>query len=374
MNSKDKNKQKASGIQVQDDLRLLNDMMIDLNRADDLYKPTNYWQVYEKLFLPELKKYGLHNFRRRGQSILLSFSGVDLLLRGRIEPRLKFKGSAKIAQLLEKVFIENPFYPINKFNLIIPECLTPYFYSYVEKKFQLAGLDLNRCPTSLFGNPEDIAEINGNFWSLTHLNYCSIVADASLTIKFQDEMFICELGGGMGRNIEILAALYPKATFILFDIPPQLYVANQYLSAVFGERVISYRKALSLKPENSDTFRKSIKGKIVILPALIMPEWSFIKIDLFWNCASFQEMEPDVVSNYLSIVKKMSPQYIYISALPKGNYWGKWKPGQGGTREPVLSKYYFDFLKDNYALKIEYKTDTFLTINDNTSYIFENKI
>lgn len=356
--------------QVQDDLSLLNDMMSDLSKADNLYKPTNYWQAYERFFLPELKEKGLYNFRRRKNIILNSFGASDLLLRGRIEPRLKFKGSLKIAHFLEKIFTENPFFPLDKFNIIVPENLTPYFYSLVKKKFQLAKLDLGKCPTSFFGNPEDVAEIDSGLWSLTHLNYCSMVADAAAFIEFHDDMCVCELGSGMGRNIEVLAGLYPHATLLLFDIPPQLYVANQYLSAVFGERVIPYQQAVSLKPNNSGTFKDFVRGKIIILPSWAMPAWSNFEIDLFWNCASFQEMEPYVVRNYLGIVKVMSPLYIYISALPKGNYWGTWKPGQGGTKEPVLAEYYFESLKDSYMLKMEYVTDIFLTAAENTSYIF----
>ncbi|EMM79683.1 sugar O-methyltransferase domain protein [Leptospira interrogans str. 2006001854] len=36
-----------------------------------------------------------------------------------------------------------------------------------------------------------------------------------------------------------------------------------------------------------------------------------MKIDLFWNAASFQEMEPDVVSNYLTIVNESAKAIFY---------------------------------------------------------------
>ena len=51
--------------QVKDDFELLAMMMDDMGKWSNLYKPTNYWSFYEKLFLPELKKWGLENFRRR---------------------------------------------------------------------------------------------------------------------------------------------------------------------------------------------------------------------------------------------------------------------------------------------------------------------
>ena len=353
--------------QVNDDRALLDQMMADLERADELYRPTNYWKTYEDVFLPELKKYGLHDFRRRKFSILESFGASDLSIKGKVVPRIRFKGAEKISRMLNRFLWGNFLFPMSGLVCTSPEWITGYFYKHVLKKFQSAGMELNKCSASLFGNPEDIIEVNGLYWSLAHLNYCSMMVDTARYINFGENMVVCELGSGMGRNIEILAKLYPEATLIMFDISPQLYVANQYLVSVFGNRVIPYRDAVKLDKTSLD----QIKGRIVILPTWAMPKWSALKVDIFWNSASFQEMEPNVVKNYLGIVKKMSPGYIYIDAMPKGNYWGEWKPGKGGTKEPVLSSYYTDSLKDSYLLKVFYETDYFLFTESYQSFIFE---
>ena len=185
-------------------------------------------------------------------------------------------------------------------------------------------------------------------------------------------MIFCELGPGLGRNIEVLAPLYKNATFLLFDIPPQQYVAHQYLSRVFPDRFIKYNESITIEP-SSTTIPKSLQGKIVLLPTWKMPKWEKIKIDIFWNSASFQEMEPDVVKNYLRHVISMDPSYIYINAKPGGNYWGEWQPGRGGTKEPVHKKYYFETLSSVYEIKAEYWTDYFLRPQDYRSYIFGKK-
>ena len=175
----------------------------------------------------------------------------------------------------------------------------------------------------------------------------------------------------MGRNIEIMAHLFEYATFLIFDIPPQLYVAHEYLQAVFPSRLIKYDKANLISEPEKEV--EKYKGKIILLPSWKLPEWSKIKIDLFWNSASFQEMEPDVVKNYLNLVVRMSPQWIYINALPGGNYWGKWKPGRGGTKQPVEEKYYIDNLEKYYYLFCTYDTDYFLREKDYKSYVFKKK-
>ena len=67
-------------IQASDDLPLLELMLKDTADCSDIYKPTNYWTHYEKIFVPELQKLGLHDFRRRKNSTLSSFGGTDLSL------------------------------------------------------------------------------------------------------------------------------------------------------------------------------------------------------------------------------------------------------------------------------------------------------
>jgi putative sugar O-methyltransferase len=355
--------------QVPDDQALLDEMMRDVRDGDQLYQPTNYWAVYEKVFLPELKRKGLRDFRRRRNSILNAFAASDLKFQGELKFDRSFRGSARIARVLNRLLQSPPFFSV-KVSDLSESWVTEYFYWHVKKKFDRIGLDLRKCPTTRIGNPEDLLEIEGGLWSTAYLQYCSMFADAAESIGFQPDGTFCELGAGMGRNIEVLAHLFPKATLLLFDIPPQLYVSNQYLQTVFGSRVIGYREAKTLVPA-AENFSEKIRGRIVILPTWRMPDWSGVKIDVFWNSASFQEMEPDVVRNYLNLVVKMRPEWIYINALPKGNYWGEWKSGLGGTKVPVSDNIYLNALQGSYALRRTYDTDYFLRCKDLKSYIFQ---
>jgi len=353
--------------QVNNDPQLLKTMMNDLSGADDLYRPTNYWEHYQQFFLPELESRGLEDFRRRRNSILNSFGAVDLAFSGNLQykGRRRIKGISRMIRalsvLLEKMNLE--YVPSES-----SENITRYFHAHVKKKFDRAGLDINLCPTTDHGNPEDLVIIDDEKWSLAHLQICSMLVDTFDNIEFKDGMIFCEIGPGLGRNIEILARLYRHATFVIFDIPPQLYVANQYLCSVFGDRVISYENAVKVDPRNVED---PIKGKIVMLPSWKMPEWSAVKLDIFWNSASFQEMEPNVVENYLSLVREMDPGYVYINSLPGGNYWGEWQEGMGGTKAPISEDSFFNPLANKYRLKKKYFTDYFFEAYSHISYIFE---
>ncbi len=357
--------------QVNDNFPLLEKMMIDLKNADNFYQPTNYWAVYEKIFLPELKKKGLKDFRRRRRSVLGSFGATDIDLHAVVDISTPFSRINRIAgQMLNGYIERSKIISVNPFG-INPGFVTSYFHEYVRQKMERINLSINNCPTSLYGNPEDIVNINGNYWSLMHLQYCVILADFLTFSPINDGDVVLELGTGMGRNVEVMAHLFPKSTFFVVDIPPQLYVANQYLQSVFGSRVVTYQDAVELFPDDNNSLPEGLRGKIIILPTWRMPAWSKLKLDLFWNSASFQEMEPDVVKNYLQLACSMSPGWIYINALPHGNYWREWKPGVGGTKLPVKDDIYFDTLKEFYTLHQLYNTDYFLRTKDYKSYIFK---
>lgn len=343
-------------------------MLSDMKSCEDCFKPTHFWQFYQKKFLPELKAKGLKDFRRRRNSVLSSFGAVDFF----IQPfwtKWEVLRNWEIANKLVNSFFPNNPTVNSPFKNIVVE----HHYWKVKDNFRQLNIDIRKCPTSRFGNPEGIVQIEGKLWTATHLVYCSLFADAARYMTFKPNSVVCELGTGMGRNIEVLASLFEDATFLVFDIPPQLYVANQYLGKVFGDRVVGYRDANSLDPTNEDCVN-SVKGKIIIQPSWRMPIWTSTKIDVFWNSASFQEMEPKVVCNYLTLVKKMRPEYIYINAMPSGNYHpGEARKGGLGTIEPVLENYYFEFLKDSYVLHATYITDHMDSLTDHRSNIFKQK-
>ncbi len=359
-------------IQVADDPALLERMLSDMRQSPAWFQPTHFWHFYEQRFLPELRAQGLTDFRRRHDSVLASFGGTDPY----IQP---FSPSTRdllrkwpwVYGLANRLRPATPM-PHPRFKNIVAE----HHYWRVKDKFRQLGMDLGNCPTSYVGNPEGVVEIEGKPWTATHLEYCSLVADAARYVPFQPDGVFCELGAGMGRNVEILASLCAEATILLFDIPPQLYVANQYLQKVFEVRVVPYREANALDPM-TDLGTARIRGKIILQPTWRIPDWmASLKLDVFWNSASFQEMAPDVVVNYLTLVKRLRPEFVYINAMPEGNHHpGAASKGGLGTRAPVLESCYTETLSDSYQLAMTYDTDHLDggAYGYHRSYVFKRK-
>lgn len=86
--------------------------------------------------------------------------------------------------------------------------------------------------------------------------------------------------------------------------------------------------------------------------AVVLCPWQLPKIegaiDLFVNFISFQEMEPEVVRNYLHHVDRLRARYILMRNLREGKQKAK-EPGDVGVLEPIMGKDY-DLFLPNYQL------------------------
>jgi hypothetical protein len=87
-----------------------------------------------------------------------------------------------------------------------------------------------------------------------------------------------------------------------------------------------------------DTIPSNENGKIFMLGNWKFPILDNMKVDLFWNTASFQEMEPKVVLNYLSYVNK-SANSIYLQEAFGGKEVASKKGNAGVLKQVVLDHY-----------------------------------
>ncbi len=330
-------------VSVLDNPQLLKLMLEDTAHAPDIYKPTNYWSVYEKKFLPELQTLGLHDFRRRKNSILPSFGATDLatsisqidLFKSRVfNNRITRKIPFWLKFLSFQSYLLNKILPItNPYNIKI-EDLKRLSYEFVRMQGEkVKAKSIDEFEASLVGNPEDIIKIGDKVYTMSILNYYLQYVYCCNYIDFDNIEIMVELGSGSGKQIEIIKKLHPDICFLLFDIPPQLYVCEQYLKAVFPNSVVSYKDT-----RNMDSIPKIQKGKIFIFGNWKFPIIEKVKIDLFWNAASFQEMEPDVVANYLNYINKQADA-VFLQEVMAGKEVARKKWNHGVLKQTKLEDY-----------------------------------
>ena len=330
-------------IQVLDNPQLLKLMVEDTAHIPDIYKTTNYWSVYEKRFLSELQKLGLHDFRRRKNSILSSFGATDLdtslgqidlfkswIFNNRITRKIPFW----LRFLSFQNHLLNKILPIEKPYNIETEDLKQLSCEFTRMHGEKIGAkSIDEFEASLIGNPEDVINNGEKVYTMSILYYYLRYVYCCNHIDFDNIEIMVELGSGSGKQIEVIKKLYPDICFLLFDIPPQLYVCEQYLSAVFPDSVVSYNDT-----RNMDLLPKTQKGKIFIFGNWKFPIIEKVKIDLFWNAASFQEMEPDVVANYLSYINKQA-NAVFLQEVMSGKEVAKKKGDHGVLKQAKLEDY-----------------------------------
>jgi putative sugar O-methyltransferase len=177
---------------------------------------------------------------------------------------------------------------------------------------------------SVAGDPEDIFEAAGGRYTSFTLYYYLRYAYVAPHFDFAQARTLVELGSGSGKQAELLALLHPNLTLYLFDIPPQLYVAHQFLQAALPGRVSSY-----FDTRNLERLPPPEPGRVYLFGSWQMPLIERETIDLFWSCATFGEMEPPVAANYLRFVNA-SARSVYLMQRMKGKKLAK-RPGRRGV-------------------------------------------
>jgi putative sugar O-methyltransferase len=339
------------GPQVEDDPGLLDLMLEDLHAGPALYQPGNYWANYEKILVPELRTSGLRDFRRRRASIVNTFGAADfapitaelntppanpesnrrvrvkrliLELAQRVRPAsraLRALGGSYVGASLEGV--------------------RQLCYAYASAYGKSNGAKpLEDFSASTAGNPEDVFDVDGRTYTTSMLQSYMLYAYCCRFANFDAIQSVMELGSGSGKQIEVIRKLHPHLSFFLFDIPPQLYVCEQYLRAVFPGSVVSYRDTRALQG-----IGRPVPGSIYMFGTAKLPELEDLRWDLFWNAASFQEMEPDLVLNYLAFVNRETRRHVFLQENMEGMHQAR-RRGEHGVLQRTTMEHYQQGLPD----------------------------
>jgi putative sugar O-methyltransferase len=314
----------------------------DLKAQDALFHPTSFWEQASQRIAAELQTEGVENFRRLPTPLSYFVPTYG-------PPTLGL--SREQVERLSEVLGEE--YPTSKkAQLALDAYLSGHLNALADYRVMLAADDSSRLPylhtfsESTSGNPVEQFEFNGRRFSRSSLNY---LLGLSLLKKYlgSDEVrTVLEIGGGFGTLGEILAQSgIPDIRYIDIDIPPTHFVAERYLADVLGkERVATYVDMAHRDEINIDS-----------LPtASVFCSWQIERlqgqVDLFVNFISFQEMEPPVVENYLSNVKRLGARWILLRNMREGKQ--KKTADSTGVEVPIKREDYLAMLTEYELVEV----------------------
>jgi putative sugar O-methyltransferase len=323
-----------SDSQLVDDPALLDLMTRDMEASASWYRPTNYWAPYCAAVADELRERGLRDFRSRDSDILSTFGAVDLI--PRFTPPDWQAPNPEIWNAYLEILKTHGNFWTQGFG-VGPDGLNAVDYHSMCARIadqNAARAEIPKYSTLSFsrhGNPQGI-EKDGRFATFASLYYFHFACFVGMHERLADIDVVVEIGSGFGGQAEVLKRLYPHLTMVLMDLAPQLYVAERFLSAALPGQVVPYRDTAAVDWAGTLT-----PGRIHFLKPRAIETLAPPGRVLFWNAASFGEMEPDVVANYAGHVSRFASS-MFLMQFFHGKQLGS--PGEGGVlRQSTMASY-----------------------------------
>lgn len=315
-------------------------LMHKLQQQSSLYKPGLFWQKATDEILKDLIENGLESFRSLPSSLKFFVPTYGYPGSGVSKQTICSFGDWQKEQRLtvkQDVYFDN-FICGN--SSAIADYRTLAASEYANKKAPyLMGFS-----ESKVGLPAEQFLINGNNYSRSSLNYLMGLSFLKKFIDFSNIKTVMEIGGGFGTLGEILNQVSPEVKYINLDIPPTLFFSSFYLNQVIGTENVTLYDDLA----SDDVIDVDKLNRVSNLPAWEAENLRG-KVDLFVNFISFQEMEPEIVSNYLNQVSRLGADWVLLRNMREGKQVSS--NDNIGVNKPVLAEDYLKMLDDYYLVE-----------------------
>ncbi len=281
----------------------------EIDAADPLYRPTNFWQPGLHQLLSDMDEMGLERFKSWPSAAYWFYPTYA----ANVRPET---ADAAIDHAVEVQPDVNQAW--------LRDALTGAAEARRDLEVVRILWDQGRWPFKVMargeeqvGEPPQYFHLAGDKrgWTKPSLNYLLCLAALSRHVD-RPPRSVLEIGGGFGVLGEILMRQSKAVRYVDLDIPPLLTVASYYLRELYGERIAVYDNAWA--------------GRVGPGRSAVLPPWRIDDVDgpfdLFVNCFSFQEMEPHVVANYVAKIAEKDVSYVVSLNSRKG----KPKASEGG--------------------------------------------
>ena len=297
---------------------LLNDMSdVFLSSNKKELFPSKYWVALNKKNLEQLEKYGYENFKR---TIALDY--FTWLVSPWDEQIKYLVGNLPVRTVIKNVFrtlLTRKHKCFNWAQSLSYNFITYMVYEYVLRNDKACLLDNLDEPAE--GNPPEVylkRKLISQDLANSVLEFKAVM-DSGIDKKAIKT--IIELGAGYGRTAYVFLKLIPGVRYFIVDIPPALYIAQEYLSHQFkNKKIFGFRKfkqfsEIKEELENSDI--------AFFLPTQLeaLPDKA---ADLFINISSLHEMNKGQINYFFNQIGRLTGKYFYfkewkVSKIPHDN-------------------------------------------------------
>lgn len=318
--------------------KLVSEISLDMNQAEECYQPTHFWRLGSSLLKSDLELHGIENFRSLSSTL------------GFFVPTYRFNGMITTPEEYQHLVSEcTEAVSGSKAKMAFEDFLSGSFQARSDYRvYQASEQDCSPYTASFsesnVGCPIEQFDFNGHKYSRSSLNYLLGLNFIKKHLNDISVDTVLEIGGGFGSLGEILLSDNRNNTFYInVDIPPTCIFSSYYLNEVFGKnKIADYLETKKRDNLVIDKLRDKYLG--AVLCPWQLPDLSG-EVDLFVNFISFQEMEPDIVQNYLQHVARLNSKYVLLRNLREGKEIAV-DNSQVGVKSPTTADDYDLFLPD----------------------------
>lgn len=314
---------------------------------DEIYRPTSFWNKLINKNFEAIKKGELKIFRDKKSGFVGFVPFHSEIRRGKLKNNdvLKilrviksYKANEKQKNKISKMILDTlngTERAKNSYKILLTDTRKPFLYKFSESKI---------------GKPTEQFKFNGNSYSASSLNYLTGLLFLKKYINSFNNKTFLEIGGGFGTVGEILDNLKVKNfKYINLDLPPLNMISQFYLENACKKKVSAHFDFIKRKSINISRL-----NKLSCFPNFDVDRLKG-KIDIFINFISFQEMEHNVVKNYLKKIFKLKPKFILLRNLREGkntkintnDYKHKFP---FFVKKPIKRNNYINILQKNYKI------------------------
>lgn len=283
----------------------LNQMFECLGAGPEVYQPSKFWQQLNEKNISQLETTGLENVKRTlAQNYFTWVVGMRSPLFRRMASLTRRSDWFGILKSLPAYSSEfglgvRRFYELQIFTRMI----------WLVAQHGDSRKLLDRVEEPSYGNPfritfqnrlisQDLANSMMEYYAITQ-------ADPP---QESDSFTVCELGAGYGRNAYFFMNAHPHCKYVIVDIPPALYVSQEYLANVLPERRVMRFRPFDDFAEVQEEFDRS---DIVFLLPHQAERLKAKSIDMFVNISSLHEMTIPQIDTYFGLVDRLTRGHFY---------------------------------------------------------------
>lgn len=282
----------------------IRDMFDEFPRYRKEILPSRYWEELNRKNLRQLTENKYENFKR---TIARNyFTWIINPFDEQLRFLMREAGYLQSLRYLSAAMTAPLHPPLKRKHTFYYNTLTNLLWDYVEKHDPEKLL--MRLSEPREGNPPEISR-DGRLISQDLANavleYQAILHPA---LDRREVRTIMELGPGYGRTAYVFLTLQPGCRYVLVDIPPALYVAQRYLSAIFGDRRIFRFRSFDRYEDVRTELSAADIAFLTPNQLEFLPDKS---VDLFLNISSLHEMRMDQIRYYFGEIDRLTRKYFY---------------------------------------------------------------